>query len=110
MAFEVIVRVLIEILLYALSIWIVSKLGLGLKVSSFVPALIAAVFISVAGSLIVWLLGVFEYSLGGFIGAVIHLIIAALVLMFAGNMVKRLRVKGLVPAMIGAVAIAVVSW
>jgi len=29
-------------LLYALAIWIVDKLGLGLKVSGFVPALIAA--------------------------------------------------------------------
>ena len=35
--------------------------------------------------------------------------IAALVLMFAGNKVKGLKVKGFVPALIAAVAIAVVS-
>jgi uncharacterized membrane protein YvlD (DUF360 family) len=45
-----------------------------------------------------------------FIGAVIHLVIAALVLMFAGNMVKGLKVKGFVPALIAAIAIGVVSW
>ena len=35
--------------------------------------------------------------------------IAALALMFAGNKVKGLKVKGFVPALIAAVAIAVVS-
>ena len=107
---EMIVGILIGILLYAIAIWVVSKLGLGLKVSGFGPALIAAVVIAVASWLIVWLLGILGLSLGGFIGAIVHLIIAALVLMFAGNMVKGLRVAGFVPALIGAVAIAVVSW
>jgi putative membrane protein len=105
-----ILGVIIGILLYALAIWVVGKLGLGLKVSGFVPAIIAAVVIAVASALIVWLLGAIGLSLGGFLGAIIHLIIAALVLMFAGNVVKGLKVKGFVPALIAAVAIAVVSW
>jgi len=45
-----------------------------------------------------------------FFGAVVSLIFAALVLMVAGIMVKGLRVKGFVPALIGAVAIAIASW
>ena len=110
MAFGMILSIVIGILLYALSIWIVSKLGLGLKVSGFVPALIAAIVISVASSLIIWLVGVLGLSLGGFLGAVIHLVIAALVLIFAGNVVKGLQVKGFLPALIAAVAIGVVSW
>lgn len=105
-----ILGVVVGILLYALAIWIVSKIGLGLKVSGFVPALIAAVVIAVGSALILWVLGLIGLSLGGFIGAVIHLIIAALVLMFAGNVVKGLKVKGFVPALIAAVAIGVVSW
>lgn len=110
MAFGTIVGMVIGFLLYALSIWIVSKVGLGLKVSGFVPALIAALVISVASSLIIWLLGALGLSLGSFLGAVIHLIIAALVLMFAGNIVKGLKVKGFADALVAAVAIAVVSW
>ena len=106
----IVLNIIIGILLYALAIWIVDKLGLGLKVSGFVPALIAAVVITVASWLIVWLLGLLGLSVGGFIGAVIHLIIAALVLMFAGKRIKGLSVKGFVPALIAAVAIAVVSW
>ena len=74
------------------------------------PALIAAVVIAVASALVLWILGLIGLSLGGFIGAVIHLIIAALVLMFAGNVVKGLKVKGFVPALIAAVALGVVSW
>jgi len=105
-----ILGVVVGILLYALAIWVVGKLGLGLKVSGFVPAIIAAIVIAVASALIVWLLGAIGLSLGGFLGAIIHLIIAALVLMFAGNVVKGLKVKGFVGALIAAVAIAVVSW
>jgi uncharacterized membrane protein YvlD (DUF360 family) len=100
----------VGILLHALAIWIVDKLGLGLKVNGIVPALIAAVVISVGSALILWLLGLIGLSLGGFIRAVIHLIIAALVLMFAGNVVKGLKVKGFVSSLIAAVAIGVVSW
>ena len=108
---SMILGVVIGILLYALAIWLVSKLNLGLKVSGFGPALIAAIVIAVASYVLIWLLGLLGLSLGGgFMGAIIHLVVAALVLMFAGNMVKGLRVKGFVPAVIGAIAIAVVSW
>lgn len=110
MALGMLVNIVVGILLYALAIWLVSKLNLGLKVNGFVPALIAAVVIAVASALILWVLGLIGLSLGGFIGAVIHLLIAALVLMFTGNVVKGLAVKGFVPALIAAVAVGVVSW
>jgi len=115
MSFGIILSFLIGILLYALAIWLVSKLNLGLKVSGFGPAVVAAVVISVLSWLVVWLLGALGLGFGGFLGAVVNLVIAALVLMFAGNMVKGLmvkglRVKGFVPALIGAVAIAIASW
>jgi len=107
---NMIVSILIGILLYALAIWAVGKLGMGLTVSGFGPAVVAAVVISVLSWLVVWLLGALGLGFGGFLGAVVNLVIAALVLMFAGNMVKGLRVKGFVPALIGAIAIAFVSW
>jgi putative membrane protein len=108
---SVIVNVLIAIVLFALAIWVVGKFGLGLKVSGFGPAFIAAIVIAVASYVLIWLFGVLGISFGGgFMDAIIYLIVAALVLMFAGKMVKGLRVKGFVPAVIGAVAIAVVSW
>ncbi|HSR32460.1 MAG TPA: hypothetical protein VLY63_18010 [Anaerolineae bacterium] len=36
--------------------------------------------------------------------------IAALVLMFVGNLVRGLKAEGFVPALIAAVALGVVSW
>ena len=59
MSIGLIINMIVGILLYALAIWLVSKLNLGLKVSGFVPALIAAVVIAVASWLIIWLLGLF---------------------------------------------------
>ena len=108
--FGTLVGILIGIVLYALAIWLVGRLGLGLTVSGFGPAVVAAVVISVVSWLVIWLLGILGLGLSGFLGAVINLVIAALVLMFAGNMVKGLKVKGFVPALIAAVAIGVVSW
>ena len=72
---------------------------------------IAAIVIAEASYVLIWLLGVLGLSFGGgFMGAIIHLIVAAPVLMFAGNMVKGLRVKGFASALIAAVAIGFFSW
>ena len=102
MTLGTIVGVVIGILLYALAIWVVGKLGLGLKVSGSGPAIVAAIVIAVASALIVWLAGALGLSLVGFLGAVVHLIIAAIVLIFAGNLVKGLNVKGFVGGLIAA--------
>jgi putative membrane protein len=106
-----IVGILIAALFSAVIIWIVGKLGLGLSVSGFGPAFIAGIVIAIVGGLITWLLGALGITIGGgLLGAIVHLIIAALVLMFTGNMVKGLVVKGFSGALIAAIAIAVVAW
>jgi len=110
MTFGTIGSSLIGIVLYALAIWLVGKLRLGLTVSGFGPAVIAAVTISLLGWLVMWLLGALGLGLGGPLGVMVNLILAGLVLMFTGNTIKGLKVKGFVPALIGAIAIAVVSW
>jgi putative membrane protein len=47
---------------------------------------------------------------GGFVGAIVHLVIAAIVLMLAGRFVKGLVVKGFTGALVAALAIAAVGW
>ncbi len=109
--FGLIIGLLIGALLSGLIIWVVGKFGLGLEVTGFGPAYIAAIVIAVVSWLITWLLGLLGVTIGaGLLGAIIHLIIAAVVLMFAGNMVKGLQVKGFTGALIAAIAIAVVAW
>jgi putative membrane protein len=105
------VGILIAAVFGGLVIWIVAKLGLGIEVDGFVPAFIAAIVIAVVAGLITWLLGLVGITIGGgILGAVVHLIIAAVVLMISGNIVPGLRVKGFVGALIAAIAMGVVGW
>ncbi len=106
-----ILGILLGALFTGLIIWIVGKLGLGLEVSGFGPAFIAAIVIAVVSWVVVWLLGVLGITIGsGWLGALVNLIVAAVVLMIAGGFVKGLVVKGFLGALVAAVAIAVVSW
>jgi putative membrane protein len=105
------IGILIAAAIGGLIIWIVGKLGLGLEVDGFVPAFIAAIIIAIVAGLINWLLGVLGITIGGgFLGALVHLVIAAVVLMIAGNLVPGLRVKGFAGALVAAIAIGVVGW
>lgn len=105
------IGIIVGALISGLVIWIVSKLGLGLEVDGFVSAFIAAIIIAVVGGIINWLLGVLGISVGGgWLGAIIHLIIAAIVLMISDRFLKGLRVAGFAGALIAAVAIGVVYW
>jgi len=106
-----IIGILIGALFTGLIIWVVGKLGLGLEVTGFGPAYIAAIVIAILNGLVAWLLGALGLTIGsGIVGAIIHLIIAAVVLMAAGNFVKGLVVKGFTGALVAAVAIAAVGW
>ncbi len=105
------IGILIAAAIGGLVIWIVGKLGLGLEVDGFVPAFIAAIIIAIVAGLINWLLGLLGITIGGgILGAIIHLIIAAVVLMISGRIVPGMRVKGFVGALVAAIAIGVVAW
>ena len=103
--------ILLALVLAAVVIMIVSRLNLGLTVDGFGPAIIAAAVIAIVGGLIYWLLGVLGITIGGgWLGAIINLIIAAVVLLTAGRMLKGLKVNGFVGAIVAAIAIGVVTW
>ncbi len=105
--FDIVILTLIS----ALVIWIVGKLGLGITVSGFGAAFIAAIAIAVISWIITWLLNVLGITTGGgWLGAIINLIISAVVIILAGRWVKGLAVKGFLGAIVAAIAIAVVSW
>ena len=103
--------ILLALVFAAVVIVIVSKLNLGLTVDGFGPAIIAAAVIAIVGGLIYWLLGVLGITIGGgWLGAIINLLIAAVVLLTAGRMLKGLKVNGFVGALVAAIAIGVVTW
>jgi putative membrane protein len=105
------VGIVIGALISGIVIWIVGKLGLGLEVSGFGAAFIAAIIIAVVSGLVNWLLGALHITIGGgFLGALVHLVIAAIVLLISGRIVPGLKVKGFFGAIIAAIAIGVVYW
>lgn len=104
------VGILFALVLAAAVIFIVSRLNLGLTVDSFMTAIIAAAVITIIGGVIAWLLGALGITIGGgFFGALVNLIVAALVLMLGARFVKGMTVNGFTGALVAAIAIGVVT-
>ena len=108
---DLIVGIVLGALAFGLVIWIVGKLGLGIEVSGFVPAFIAAIVIAIVTWVVMWLLGLLGITIGtGFWGAIVALVVSAVILMLSGRLFKGLTVKGFMGAIVAAIAIAVVTW
>jgi putative membrane protein len=107
----VILGFIIGVVIAAIVLLVVSRFNLGLKVDGFGPAIIAAIVISLVSSVAVWLLSLLNISFGGgLLGAILWLIIAALVLIVAGRILPGLTVAGFTGAIVAAIVIAVIYW
>ena len=106
-----ILSILVALVLYAVVIYIVGRLNLGMTVDGFVGAFIAGAVIAVVAWLVNWLLvSVLQISIGaGWFSALVSLVVAAVVLLIADRFVPGMRVQGFVGALIAAIAIAVVA-
>ncbi|RPJ49775.1 MAG: hypothetical protein EHM21_06325 [Chloroflexi bacterium] len=105
------VNFLVALVVSALVIYIVGRLNLGLTVSGFGAAIITALVISIVGTIIWWLLGLIGLSLGGgLIGAIIYIIIAAIVIRISDRFVPGMQTQGFTGAVVAAIAIGVVGW
>ncbi len=106
-----IVALVIGIALNALVIWIVSKLNLGLRVSGFGGAILAAVVISLVNFVLALLLTAAGISVGGgILGPLVTLIVAAVVLLISDKILPSLKVSGFWGAILAAIAMGVVNW
>ena len=74
-----ILSLIIAFLVAALVIWIVGKLNLGMSVEGYVPAMIAAVAIAIIAWLISFLFGWLIPNWTGWMGAIVNLLVAAVV-------------------------------
>ncbi len=102
---------LFALVVAAVVLLIVDKFNVGLKVGGFVNAAVAALAIAVVGTLVMWLLGVFGITIGGgFLGAIVTLIVAAVILILAAKIIPGFEMAGFGGAVISAIAIAVVFW
>lgn len=105
------IAVVIGALISGFVIWIVGRLGLGLEVDGFGSAFLAAIVIAIVGGIITWLLGLLGITIGsGILGAIVQLIVSAVVLLISDRFLSGLRVAGFTGAIIAAIAIGVVYW
>jgi putative membrane protein len=106
-----IINFLVALIVAALVIYIVGRLNLGLTVSGFGAAIIAALVIAIVGTIVLWLLGLLGLTIGGgLLGAIIYIIVAAIILMISDRFVPGMQVKGFTGAIVAAIAIGVVAW
>ena len=108
---EYLLSFLVALIVGAVVIYIVSRLNLGLTVSGFGAAIIAALVIAIVGTIVLWLLSALGVTFGGgLLGTIIYIIVAAVILMISDRFVPGMKVNGFTGALIAAIAIAVVSW
>ncbi len=106
-----IVSIFVSLIIAAIVIWIVGKLNLGLSVKSFGSAIIAAIVITLVAGIFYWLFDSLGISIGGgVIGAIIQLVVTALVLLISNLFVPGMSVKGFGGAIIAAISIAILNW
>lgn len=108
----VIVALVLQTLLGALAIWIVSKLNIGLAVDGFGGAILTAIVIAVFTTLFNFLLSSVLVTTGislGIWSGIVGLIIAVVVLMLSDKILPSLKVNGFVGAVAAAVTIGVVN-
>ena len=102
---------LIGAIFYGLLIYIVGKLNWGIEVDGYGPAFLAAIIIAILGAVAHFIWSLLGYELpSGLSGAIINAIITAGFLLFAGDRVAGLRVKGFSGALIAALAIGAVQY
>ena len=96
----------------AVVLMIVSRLGLGLTVDGFGAAFIASAVISVVSGVIYWLLGLIGIAIvnSTLLGALVVLVVAAVVLLVSDRFVKGMKVNGFAGAIIAAISYGVIVW
>ena len=96
----------------AVVLMIISRLGLGLAVDGFGAAFIASAVITIVAGVINWLLRTIGINVGNanWLGALISLVVAAVVLLISDRFVKGMKVNGFVGAIIAAISYGVIAW
>jgi len=101
-----IIGILIAAVVSGVIIWLVSKLNIGLTVSSFGWAMLAGLFIGAITNLLSQMMT----GMNPAVTMVIHLVISAAVILLAGKVFSGVKVDGFKGALIAAVAIAAVGF
>jgi putative membrane protein len=113
--FSAILTFIFALLISAVVIWIVGRMNLGMEVDGFMSAVWAALVIAIVTIVIVFLFNLIPFvnnldQMHGLIGALIVLIVSAVVLMVSDKFLSGMKVNGFSGAIIAAIAIGVIQW
>ena len=100
---------LVQWLLYALALLIVSKIVPGFTVTGLWPAMIAALVIGLLNATVGFFLKIITFPLSIITLGVFLLVINALMILLASGIVRGFHVRGFLPAFIGAIALALLG-
>ena len=102
---------IIFLVVAAIVLMVVDRMNLGISVGGFLNAMIAAAAIAVTSAIVLWLLGLLGISIGGgFLGLMVGILVAALILWLAAKFIPGYSTDGYTGAIIGAIAIGVLYW
>jgi putative membrane protein len=103
------IGLLIQWLLYAIALLIVSRLVPGFVVAGLWPAMIAALVIGLLNATLGFFLKIVTFPLSIITLGLFLLVINALMILLASSIVRGFRVNGFVPAFWGAVVLALLG-
>jgi putative membrane protein len=108
--FLMLVHILVNWLLGALALWIVSKIVPGIQLKNFGSALVATVAIGLVNAVIGPVLKILSFPFIFLTLGLFLLVINAALLGLAAMFTPGFRIRGFFAALIGSLALTVVSW
>ena len=103
------IGLLLQWLLYAIALLVVSRIVPGFVVQGLWPALIAALVIGLLNATLGFFLKVVTFPLSILTLGIFLLVINGLMILMASNIVRGFHVRGFVPAFWGAVVLALLG-
>jgi putative membrane protein len=103
------IALLVQWVLYAVALLIVSRIVPGFTVTGLWPALIAALVIGLLNATLGFFLKVITFPLSVITLGIFLLVINGLMIMLASGVVRGFHVRGFVPAFWGAVVLALLG-
>jgi putative membrane protein len=100
---------LVQWLLYAIALLVVSRIVPGITVAGLWPAMIAALVIGLLNATVGFFLKIVTFPLSIITLGLFLLVINGLMLLLASSIVRGFRVNGFVPAFWGAVVLALLG-
>jgi putative membrane protein len=103
------IGLLVQWLLYAIALMVVSRLVSGFDVAGLWPAMVAALVIGLLNATLGFFLKIVTFPLSIITLGLFLLVINGLMILLASSIVRGFRVNGFVPAFWGAVVLALLG-